>query len=721
MPIAVTTITPGAAPAIIIAGHPRALSRPLSMETFDALYGEVVEEQRARRTSVPFLGRSLVGLGLTVPGRVGYGFEMENVGSNNRTLARALYAEGLAGSPSVDNYHTDRGGCFSYQEDASCGGEWVSPISYGTESDLRKMERGIEIHRAHGASPDDSAGLHVHRSVGHWRDNPQLHRTFAWLFYACQDVLYRMSAPNAINHRDNQYCRPISAPPPVLRRPADLYATQTMSGRVGGQRYRALNAQHVAGTQTDHLEFRIYNSSLHAGIMEAQIKLTLGLFRIVESFPLAVLESLPALDRGTHLARNPRERFLSGPEWEAQTAQFRQLLALMFHEPEEIRQMIALFALGRWQPVAGAQRQVRSVKESPIDQRLYQERRGRLSLTTGRMDNAMAERVAALLNARANLTVTARSSWIARDQDQYRALVDGNGELAAVMRFERAQWYQGNVSRFTWEADREPATVARPLLAAVEAQARAAGVSLIQTTVEEDDTVMRALLTDADYDCVARFCNARSGHLIGVWQRILDRAQLVLDLTPDGVAPGEALPVAPAPALVSLGLTLVEGEGIGPGIATQIAALVNARNRLLAPHTEEGILAARAGYSAAILPSPDGTDESDRLARGTVVGCVEVTKVSWYQQETRHLSLLPEWEGRGLARSLMACARAQAVASGARLLQATVRAANPRARRVAAMCGYTPLSEFLPPDTDGRERLEVWGAVLARGEGATDE
>jgi len=720
MPIAVSTmIAPGAPPTIIITGRPRTLARPLSMETFDNFYNEVVEEQRARRITVPFLGRSLVGLGLTTPGSVGYGFEMENVGADNRALPRALYADGLASSLSVDQYHTARPGGYSYQQDATCGGEWVSPVSYGTEIDLRHLERGIEIHRAHGAHADASAGLHVHRSVGHWRADPRFHRTFAWLFYACQDLLYRMAAPGEINHRDNGYCSPISAPPATLRHASDLYACQ--GPNQGGQRYRALNAQHVSGSTADHLEFRVYNSSLHAGIMEAQIKFTLGLFRVVESYPLEVLSALPALDRGTHLARNPRERFLSGPEWEAQTAQFRQLLALMFHEPEELRQLIALFALGRWQPARGEQRQVRTVKETPIDQRRYQEQRSRLTLVTGRMDEAMGERVAALLNARANLTVTARSSWILRDQEQYRALVDGNGELAAVIRFERAQWYQGNVSRFTWEADRDPAIVARPLLAAVEEQARTDSVSVIQTTVEDDNTVMHALLTRAGYGCVTRFRNARSNRLIGVWQRILDRAQLGLGLLPEGVASGEAFPVAPAPDLVALGLALVEGEEIGPALAAQVAALVNARNRLLAPHTVDGILAARAGYSLAVLPAAEGTDDADRRARGTVAGCVEVVKASWYQHEVRHMSLLQEWEGRGLGRALMARGRARAVQGGARLLQSTVRADNARSRRLAGACGYTSLSEFLPPETDGRERLEIWGAALAPVEGASDE
>ena len=111
-----------------------------------------------------------------------------------------------------------------------------------------------------------------------------------------------------------------------------------------------LNFQSVHGRQTDHVEFRMWDSSLDPGVIQAQVKLSLGMAH-------AAFRSMGERwgtrePVGTHRQRNappPRGRRLRGAAWRADTASFRRLVDRVFSRDEDKAQATALFAVTRWQ------------------------------------------------------------------------------------------------------------------------------------------------------------------------------------------------------------------------------------------------------------------------------------------------------------------------------------------------------------------------------------
>lgn len=124
-----------------------------------------------------------------------------------------------------------------------------------------------------------------------------------------------------------------------------------------------------------------------------------------------------------------------------------------------------------------------------------------------------------------------------------------------------------------------------------------------------------------------------------------------------------------------------------PGIAEQIAELVNARNGLA--HT----VRAREVFDAAdeYLWVSASSDDADA---GRIVGCVRVRRVQWYQAEVTHLAVAERHERSGHGWTLLVRAEGRAIDMGARLLQATIRANGHAARRLFQRRGFRPASYF---------------------------
>lgn len=116
--------------------------------------------------------------------------------------------------------------------------------------------------------------------------------------------------------------------------------------------------------------------------------------------------------------------------------------------------------------------------------------------------------------------------------------------------------------------------------------------------------------------------------------------------------------------------------------AAAIAVLLNERNQL-----------AIAYDAARVLKHADTylwrTNED-----GTVVACVQVKAVQWYQWEISHLSVGKNFLRRGHARGLLQAAEAHAVAGNARLLQCTIREGNDQSRALFESSGYKRTGVF---------------------------
>lgn len=134
--------------------------------------------------------------------------------------------------------------------------------------------------------------------------------------------------------------------------------------------------------------------------------------------------------------------------------------------------------------------------------------------------------------------------------------------------------------------------------------------------------------------------------------------------------------------------------------ANQIADMLNNRNEL-AVH-----------YDGSMVLAHENTYEYETNA-GLVVACVQLCPVQWYQTEVRHLSVLKNLEGTGVASALYQRVETVAQRDGARLLQCTIRVGNEKSESFFRKKGFTRTAVFANADT-GHD-VGVWQKVLAVG------
>jgi ribosomal protein S18 acetylase RimI-like enzyme len=135
-----------------------------------------------------------------------------------------------------------------------------------------------------------------------------------------------------------------------------------------------------------------------------------------------------------------------------------------------------------------------------------------------------------------------------------------------------------------------------------------------------------------------------------------------------------------------------------PQQAKQIAALLNARNQLQVDYTAEKVRQHAGNYLFEI-------DE------GTVVACVEVKKVQWYQWEICHLSVSDTHARLGLGKRLIRRAEEKATNGAARIAQCTIRVGNEASEQAFRRSGYREACCFFNAATSNY--VAVWLKVLA--------
>ncbi len=119
--------------------------------------------------------------------------------------------------------------------------------------------------------------------------------------------------------------------------------------------------------------------------------------------------------------------------------------------------------------------------------------------------------------------------------------------------------------------------------------------------------------------------------------------------------------------------------------ADQIAALLNERNQLMVKYTRQRILEHAENYLCRISES------------GKIVACVEVKSVQWYQTEVLHLTVAASEIRKGHAKALLCEAERVSRASGARLLQCTIREGNAESRSLFEGFGFSHVNTFNNP------------------------
>jgi hypothetical protein len=319
-----------------------------------------------------------------------FGMEIEyefppSMGSTERAAAQAaigreLYAANLTYSDRQQGYAASkqRGfrdtqvdengkGNWSWERDGSVnGGEIVSPGLYDEPETWNNLSKVVEILRTHGAVPSKKAGAHVHVGTGMYNGDAAKYTELARLMTQHEDVIMRLASdPERGTHRGGSYANPMNTVP------ADGFSDVGRLKNWQGGRYRVLN---FAGVNTpvtttvtdargrstqvqdstylrDHPEFRIFDSTLDAAAMQAQVKLSVAMTHAAARIAGDAPTQRTKEELGSHArrakARGSRRRMTSD-ELKDDTATFRSLLDTLFTREQDKAQMTALFANTKW-------------------------------------------------------------------------------------------------------------------------------------------------------------------------------------------------------------------------------------------------------------------------------------------------------------------------------------------------------------------------------------
>lgn len=160
--------------------------------------------------------------------------------------------------------------------------EFVTPKC--TYDDIPKVQECIRALRKAGAKVNDSCGIHIH--VDGANHTAQSLKNLAFTFRAKQDLIFKAVAPE---RKRNQYCKPLTDNlvnniKKIKKLDGDTmksawYGTyddyRDTSAHYHASRYHALNLHSLWYRGT--VEFRLFNSTLHAGEVRAYINLCLAM------------------------------------------------------------------------------------------------------------------------------------------------------------------------------------------------------------------------------------------------------------------------------------------------------------------------------------------------------------------------------------------------------------------------------------------------------------
>ena len=227
------------------------------------------------------------------------------------------------------------------------GGELVSPGLYDEPESWTNLQKAIDIITEEGGVASKRAGLHVHVSTGDYSGDPLAYTELARLISQHEDVIYRLSTdPVRGTHRKGRFARPMPEVPPEGFRDA------TEPSRWQGEgKYWAANFSSVRGRPNDHPEFRVFDSSLDAGTIQAQVKMAVALTEAAKRQAATGPTSRGKEPIGSHLERRAGRRTrrpMTDEEQDADTATTRSLLDTLFRRNEDKDHLIAIFAHTKW-------------------------------------------------------------------------------------------------------------------------------------------------------------------------------------------------------------------------------------------------------------------------------------------------------------------------------------------------------------------------------------
>jgi N-acetylglutamate synthase-like GNAT family acetyltransferase len=141
------------------------------------------------------------------------------------------------------------------------------------------------------------------------------------------------------------------------------------------------------------------------------------------------------------------------------------------------------------------------------------------------LSQAQAAEIAALLNARNQLTVQYTGKKVLDHADDYLFRLSPAQKVVACVEVKKVQWYQAEVLHLTVAEGEERKGHAKALLSSAETRARERSVRVLQCTIRIGYVESEGLFQAAGFLKVSTFHNEHSGNNVGVYQKVLVRAR----------------------------------------------------------------------------------------------------------------------------------------------------------------------------------------------------
>lgn len=327
----------------------------------------IMARKKAGKPVIPFMIENVLdGMATRASGQ-GFGVELEyefpatmswDARNNaNDKIGQALFRLNLIPDDEQQGYHNARDngyvdthidkdglGTWSWEEDGSVdGGEIVSPIMYDEKESWENLEKVINVLKENGAIPTTRAGSHVHVGTKMYGKTFKRYAELVKLMIQHEDVIYRLGTdPKRGTHRGTEYAEPNQAINPKGFK--DISKVRNES-----RRYAALNLAAVKGKNQDNVEFRLFDSTLDAGAVQAQVKLSVAMtyaaLRVNKNG--GTKRDREAL--GVHIKKHEMLKKLGKDiTLEEDTTTLRSLLDTIFIRKEDKAQLVSIFANTKW-------------------------------------------------------------------------------------------------------------------------------------------------------------------------------------------------------------------------------------------------------------------------------------------------------------------------------------------------------------------------------------
>lgn len=138
------------------------------------------------------------------------------------------------------------------------------------------------------------------------------------------------------------------------------------------------------------------------------------------------------------------------------------------------------------------------------------------------MNEDLASKIAALINERNQLDVCFDAARIVEHGDNYEYEMDGD-VLVGCVEVKKVQWYQWEIRHLSVNAAYVRKGFGSRMIQKAEEKARQGGAGIVQCTIRVGNVESEGAFRKQGYVQTTVFNNLRTGHHVGVWQKVISR------------------------------------------------------------------------------------------------------------------------------------------------------------------------------------------------------